>query len=166
MEAIVPKSEARILLGTSFLSTTSLATAVWLGLYDCAVISAAALFCSVNYWSHPVYGTRRNLDMAVAAAGVTHHVYMSYIYGVYKSYLFFSSLGVAAYLLGRILEGRKATVAHSCMHVLGNIGNIRLYRSLTDPPPALAEFVLGVMILLTVIDWPPKWWPVAEYPEM
>jgi hypothetical protein len=129
---VVPPREAKILLYSSFTVLASCAGAAYCKLYDCLTTSVATLICSINYWRHPVYGWRRNIDIMNISSGAIYHAWKAldtdkvYCWG----YIGFILLGIGCYILSRSVQGRLSVYAHSMMHVLGNIGNVFLYTGL------------------------------------
>jgi hypothetical protein len=129
---VVPPKDARILLFSSFTVLTSCAGAAYCKLYDCLTTSIATLVCSVNYWRHPVYGWRRNIDIMNISSGAIYHASRALETDrVYcAGYIGFILLGVGCYIISRRTQGRLSVYAHSAMHVLGNLGNVFLYAGL------------------------------------
>lgn len=129
---VVPPKEAKILLCSSFTVLASCTGAAYCKLYDCLATSIATLVCSINYWRHPVYGWRRNIDIVNISSGAIYHAWRAletervYCWG----YTGFILLGIGCYILSRRMQGRSSVYAHSTMHILGNIGNVFLYLGL------------------------------------
>lgn len=129
---VVSQREAKIIFYSSFTVLTSCAGAAYCKLYDCLTTSVATLFCSINYWRHPVYGWRRNVDIMNISSGAIYHAWRALeTERIYCSgYIVFILLGIGCYILSRRIQGPSGTYAHSAMHVLGNIGNMFLYSGL------------------------------------
>lgn len=129
---VVSRTEAKILLYSSFTVLASCIGAAYYKLYDCLTTSLATLICSINYWRDPIYGWRRNVDMMNISTGAIYHAWRAletdrvYCFG----YIGFILLGIGCYILSRRMQGRMGVYAHSTMHVLGNIGNFFLYMGL------------------------------------
>ena len=173
---VVPKSEAKFSLSTSLLTVTSCLASARLGLFDCLATSGSILFFSINYWRRPVYGWRRNLDIINTVTCLIYQLSICHVVEaqVLSAYLFFTALGLGSFVVGRSLPGMRGTVAHSGVHVFGNIANMILYpglvkaRGLEPPPVDRAEIVLAILVsaaafdVVFIRDWPPKWWPPVE----
>eukprot|EP01134_Creolimax_fragrantissima_P000393 CFRG0393T1 len=61
------------------------------------------LLCSINYWRHPTWGWRRNIDIAVAVCGLISHLWWSTLLtGVYLVlYLIFLGSALSCYKQAR-----------------------------------------------------------------
>lgn len=128
----MPSSHAKILLSTSLLTIPSFLVCAHLRLYECMATNLSVLFWSVNYWRRPVYGWRRNVDILNVALCTLYHTYTSRLIEtrLMVSYLFFITLAVGSYAVARRLPGIDGTIAHTGVHVFGNIANSFLYKGL------------------------------------
>lgn len=129
---VTPRSESRILLASSLTTVASCLRSAHLALWDCLLTSSAVLFFSVNYWRRPVYGWRRNLDIMNTVTGLSYQlVIVSDIdTALLLPYLAFTTCGLACFALGYKFSGRNGTLAHSGVHVFGNLANMFLYQGL------------------------------------
>ena len=170
---IVSRREARVSLSTSLLTVSSCLASAHLGLYDCLVTSCSVLFFSVNYWRRPTYGLRRKLDIINTLSGLTYQLCTCHVieHELLCLYVLFTLFGVASYGIGRSLPGMAGTIAHSGVHLFGNIANFFLYKGLVrvrgiEPVPLdRTDLLLCAFVMVAVLDimfvggWPPKWWP-------
>lgn len=123
-----------------------------------------------------MYGWRRNSDIVNTVTCLIYQLSICHVVEprVLYVYLFFTALGLGSFVVGRSLPGMRGTVAHSGVHVFGNIANMILYpglvkaRGLEPPPIDRAEIVLTILVWAAVFDvvfiggWPPKWWPPVD----
>ena len=172
---VTPRSEARILLATSLTTVVSCLSAAHMALWDCLLTSSAVLFFSVNYWRRPVYGWRRNMDIVNTVTGLSYQLFISREMDAVLliPYLAFTACGMACFIMGYKFSGRKGTLAHSGVHVFGNMANMSLYpglvkvRGLAPHVADAPDIAICALILAIVFDiwfwggWPPKWWPPA-----
>jgi hypothetical protein len=170
---VVSRREARVSLSTSLLTISSCLASAHLGLYDCLVTSCSVLFFSVNYWRRPTYGLRRELDIINTLTGLTYQLCICHTIEqeLLYLYLLFTVFGAASFAIGHSLRGMAGTVAHSGVHLFGNIANFFMYKGLIrvrgiEPIPLdRTEYALCALVILAVLDivfvggWPPKWWP-------
>ena len=129
---------SRRILRVSFLSLLSVASAAYNRCHGCA-LCALLVFCnSVNYWRHPVFGWRRNLDMLVAGFTLMYQLALTAQLlspAPRAAYLASVGVGVGCYATSRLLSftyGRKdiSSWFHVALHVTANIGNLLLYDAL------------------------------------
>ena len=140
------------LLGTSFLSLATAILAVQLhsrstrshrsllrrasspatfNLYGCGALVFLVFVTSIAYWSHPVQGLRRNVDIAAVVACALYQVAVSFKSSTQAAYLCILSAGVACYAMSRRSSDLEAASwFHVSMHVLGNMSNVILYAGL------------------------------------
>jgi len=130
---------ARYLLYSSRLTIISILTAYYYQLWDCCLLTLIITTTSQLYWSYPIDGWRRHLDMLAVLSGLSYQV----AYTAWRvpwwtrlTYYLFVSLMGGSYLVaryyGRHLEYRLACGYHLLLHCLGNLSNIWLYTHHTN----------------------------------
>ena len=132
---VVSPENARITFCTSFVALSTLALAAVLRVYDGIAVTTLVFLTSVNYWRRPVYGFRRNLDIAAAGVCLAYQTLRSFsVEPLYQAgYLTSSYAGVVIYFIGLYLSRRNrrhettGAYMHAITHALGNVGNVFLY---------------------------------------
>ena len=138
LKLILPPQYSRRILYTSFLSLASVGSAAYNDCRGCVVCAAMVMLTSLNYWRHPVFGIRRNLDMAVCAASLSYQLGLaahSVEPAPRNAYFLTVVAGIGCYGCSRFFSfayGDKNTASkfHCLLHVAGNVGNLILYDSL------------------------------------
>jgi hypothetical protein len=133
--AVVPPECASILFRVSFLTGAVFFIAAALQVYDGMVVTAAVFLCSVNHWRNPVYGWRRNIDIANNVICLAYQTWRAVSMSPSKlhytiGFLMSTYTGVAFFFIGLYLDTINimyGTYAHAVVHIMGNIGNIILY---------------------------------------
>jgi hypothetical protein len=128
-----PEYSRRIVL-ISHVIWISILTSASYGLYFCSLLALTVWATSQIYWSYPVKGLRRSLDMACASASLIYHFGLS-ISSLTKPQLYLSLLAVALsfYFLARRAQNQNYSSFYHClMHIFGNISNLVLYSSLAN----------------------------------
>lgn len=134
---VLPAKYAKYLYRVSFTSLVSCVFATLRGVYDGALVTAVVFLCSVNYWRRPAYGWRRNIDVCNTLSCLAYQTWRCFTVAAPYTlgYLFFTYTGIAFFFLGNHLDKTnqlQGTLAHSMVHILGNIGNIILYRGIEN----------------------------------
>jgi len=177
MEVVSP-SDAKFLLCSSLSVLVSCAGAAYYGLYDCLATSASVLLFSINYWRRPVYGWRRNIDIANIVSCTLYHCWRA-LETLNFYFFLFVTLGVSCYFISRRLQYSGmfrilSKYAHTGMHISGNIANSFLYMDLYKPGSHTVDacdialvvlFVLAVVDVMFIGGWTPKWWPPQAFPS-
>lgn len=96
------------------------------------------LLTSVNYWRHPVFGLRRNLDMLTCACSLSYQLLLAVTEvepAPRNAYLATVVAGLGCYGCSRyysfVLRDKDISSRFHCgLHVLGNMGNLVLYDSM------------------------------------
>ena len=138
---VVPPECARILFRISFLTLGSLSVAWRLGVYEGVVVNCAVFLCSTNYWRRPVYGIRRNIDIANAISCLLYQTWRCFDTEPHYTagFIAYTYSGIGLFFIGRRLDEINpmyGTYAHAIFHVLANIGNIILYTGLKNTSPS------------------------------
>lgn len=106
-----------------------------------ALIPTAVWATSILYWRNPLRDSwRRNFDIAVVSAGLTHHICYSVLTPgidpfITHAYLSLIAISVLFYVVSQyyLLYRRSywpATYTHAMIHVTANIANVVLYYGL------------------------------------
>uniref|UniRef100_A0A7S3EW39 Uncharacterized protein n=1 Tax=Haptolina ericina TaxID=156174 RepID=A0A7S3EW39_9EUKA len=135
---VLPPQFSKRILYTSFTATASVASAAYNRLPGCAICAIAVLLTSLNYWRRPIFGLRRNLDMAVCACALSYQTWLAAVAAdpVPRGVYFAITLGGGGcYALSRYfsqVQGDKnvSSALHCCLHLAGNLGNVLLYDAL------------------------------------
>jgi predicted membrane channel-forming protein YqfA (hemolysin III family) len=140
-EEVVGPEHAKMLFISSFLTLISFCVATALGVYGGMVVTGAVFLCSLNYWRWPLYGWRRNVDIANTVGCLIYQTWLSmssptivyYLVLTYGGGLFY----IAGYLLHRFRRNRSQDTlagiySHMLMHLLTNCGNVALYVGIHD----------------------------------
>ena len=139
---VLPPHLSKRLYYSSFLILGSITSSITNNLPQGLCLSALVLCTSLNYWRHPVFGWRRNVDILAAVSSLAFQCLVTSSQapgGARSAYLFTVGCGGLCYLRSRHIgvkfRGREGTEAssslwHMGLHVFGNLGNLILYDSL------------------------------------
>jgi hypothetical protein len=108
-----------------------------------AIVPVSVFATSLNYWRHPLRDSwRRFIDIAVVLSCLAYQSYVAFSVDIVSSednlyrqmYFYLTGSGMACFVLSDVF-GRKgllwpATYAHASIHLLANIANIMLYKSI------------------------------------
>jgi hypothetical protein len=94
------------------------------GYYDTAFMLLSAFLTCINYWRHPIYGFRRNLDITVTSIVVSYNL-VSVVY-CQKAYLYHSiGLGAAGiYFIGVLFYNKNYIGLSTLLHCTAHLGAI------------------------------------------
>lgn len=88
--------ESRRLIATSYLSLAPISYALWQNSWFFAITSTGTLVCSVLYWSNPVHGWRRDLDLAYAKYSfVSYYIGGAFYIPYGRPYIIFHCGGIS-----------------------------------------------------------------------
>ena len=127
---IIPRDQANFMYTIAWLSFPSGIYAITQNYYDLALVPLGVWITSLTYWKKPTYGWRRNLDMIYVVSGLCYQLYRSLDAENRNAYIIILSVGVIFYPISNIILPNSAwlsTIAHSMVHILGNISNLVLY---------------------------------------
>lgn len=131
MSLVLQPRYSRRILYTSNVIWLSILASVLYEIYTCTLLTLLVWITSVMYWSHPVKGLRRTLDMACTAVSLAYHFYLAST--AYQQMMYFTivTIGISFYLLARISDDQNCSSFYHCiMHLCGNISNLVLYSSI------------------------------------
>lgn len=115
----------------AWLSFVSGCVGVSQGHYDLSLVPFGVWTTSLLYWSNPVYGCRRRLDMFVVFNGTAYQLYRAYTASNSFPYYVVTVCAIACYPIGHYYHARGYTwigcMWHCGIHILGNLGNVILY---------------------------------------
>jgi hypothetical protein len=105
--------------------------------YHLAPVPFGVWFTSILYWTHPIKGWRRNIDMIVVASALTFQCYCAII-GAENvvEYFVIMFFAVLAYPIGNYCQKTHSWLGafgHSLIHIIGNIANVTLYSGYVKP---------------------------------
>ena len=129
--ALYDEDKSRFIFRKSFLSLFSCLYAIYNKHYDLAFVPGGVFLTSINYWRHPIYGWRRNVDICYVGSSLIYQCVRAY-HSQYR-FLHYLTMGLAmtCYPIGRYHynNGEKwhSAYYHSMIHVIANISNIILY---------------------------------------
>ena len=130
-DCILYPAQSKCILGVSFISILTCSYALYCGHYDLAIIPGGVFITSVNYWRLPVYGWRRNLDIAYVCGAIIYQNIRAYNMSNAVPYYYLMGIGSLFYLLSNYLHKKKcywgSTYTHCMLHVAANLANIVLY---------------------------------------
>lgn len=140
---IQDKRFSKRLLMSSRLTIISIYTAYLYRIWSSCILGILVLCTSHAYWSNPVRGVRRNLDITVVTIAVTYQMfYASQSLDMIKRTVYYAWVFVmimcyaAARYQGRYRHNHHlASVYHMLLHLTGTCGNIYLYTA--EPIPHL-----------------------------
>lgn len=133
MVATIEPSQQALIRKLAWLSFGSGLFAIYRGHYDLCHVPVGVWLTSLLYWSHPVDGWRRRLDMGWAAFGVLYQSSWAISNADHANLPYFALLGLAlaCYPMGHYYHNRGNTWAgcywHSGLHIFGNLSNVALY---------------------------------------
>jgi hypothetical protein len=133
---VTPKRFANRMWKSSFLTSISILSSYYYGVYDCFIISIVVLLNSLNYWRHPIKGYRRNLDIFTAFFGLAYELYLSFLVELSDhliSYYLLTSISIFCYYKARTtIDRSKSSLWHCSLHLIANIANFNLYIALKN----------------------------------
>jgi len=128
---ICPPLHSKYLLVISMSSLISGAYAIRQGLLHLSIVPLGVWTTSINYWRNPVYGWRRNLDLTYVPLALTYQLYYSRSMIRFTDYCVVSGVAILCYPVAWYLHtigwAWGGIVAHSGIHIFGNIANLILY---------------------------------------
>ena len=135
---VLPPQYSRRIFYTSFLSLASVGSAAYNDCRGCVACAALVMFTSLNYWRHPVFGMRRNLDMLTCAVSLSYQLGLaahSAEPAPRNAYFLSVVGGIGCYGCSRLYsfaraDKNTASKFHCLLHVACNVGNLILYDSL------------------------------------
>ena len=136
---ICSKDEAKIIYYTSFSSLIGgLIQIYYYNTYYLALGTLSVFCSSILYWSNPIYGIRRNIDIIIVSNVFLYYMYHS-LYLVYPYlYYFFTGIALLSYYIGckEAKKGNsvKGTYYHCLVHIVANLGNISFYYTMYRVP--------------------------------
>jgi len=130
----------RDILYSSSFTIISVISAWYYRLYVNCILTCLVLSSSLLYWSNPVDGWRRKLDIVVVNTGSIYQLtYSSQFIPHWMGFILYLvtfSLGVGCYITACYFGNLKrdyylASRYHIALHVFGNISNLILYYNLS-----------------------------------
>ena len=131
MDPILPKHCSNQILYVSGLCVVSMAVAYGCGLYDCMVVVCLVFLSSINYWRHPVYGTRRNIDICIVILSCIYLCIRSFHCKYQLYYIVCLFLAIASFIVSCHFYNQSnydfTALFHMYLHILSNVGNVILF---------------------------------------
>jgi hypothetical protein len=134
---ILCKEQSNCIWEISFLSIFSSLYAIYRGYYDLALLPGGIFLTSINYWRHPTYSWRRNVDIIYVKLALTYQLIRSY--GAENSILYYILLliGIGFYYIAKYYGNQQmfwhSTYSHCMIHVMATISNFVLYSGYIVP---------------------------------
>lgn len=132
---LVPKPHSRYMCLISICNIISASYAVKQELIHLTIGPFGIFLTSINYWRKPVYGFRRNFDIFYTVMSLLYHILCSIKMQSAFMYCSIMTIACLCWPLSWYMYNKKyfwsATIIHSLIHVIGNIGNIVLIYSPT-----------------------------------
>jgi hypothetical protein len=122
-----PKEQSDVFLKTSLLTLLTTVAAAWKGDMKGALCSLAIVGTSLNYWRYPVYGFRRNMDIATVSSCSVLNTYTSFYSENQLYFLILTQAAIMCYVVNRYYQ---TIILHCMVHILGNMANVIMYRKI------------------------------------
>ena len=131
---LVTKEQANLLWYTSWCSLLSGSYGIYKRQHVLGLSSLTVFATSLLYWRKPTHSWRRLLDMMCVHAAFFYHVYRVAPTPYMKTYYKRAFLAVMMYPLSLYLHRKRlswySVYAHTCLHMIGNGLNMKLYHTL------------------------------------
>ena len=126
---IIPKKYANVLFISSHQFLCVSYYAYLNKQYLFVMLSLWVYSTSLIFWSNPVYGIRRHLDICSVFSIGTYIMYRSYLnYYVYTCILSMIMLHMKSFQYCYIGKYKKSSICHVLIHFIGTIGTIMAIR--------------------------------------
>jgi hypothetical protein len=144
---VVCSKQAIYMMCTSGLCAIVSAYGFYQGHYISSFIPLSVFITSINYWRHPIYGWRRNADVACVIFAFFSMLVVAYYAQHGSRYYIITILAASCYLPSHYFHNNgqehMGTLMHSYIHILGNLalfvifsGEIQSLFSETPPTKA------------------------------
>lgn len=131
MESLLHPDQYNLLWKTSFSVLASAISAYYNGYYECSLLGATVFTTSLNYWKHPTYSWRRNIDISAVHLAVFYNLWLAIKSKC--SYLHFSLLftGLSCYPISIYYYKNNrywmSTYLHGCLHIIANTAYVMMF---------------------------------------
>ncbi len=130
-ELIIPSEHAKALYIYSHLWFLNALYGVYMSQYVYSLIPFGVGCTSLLYWSYPIYGWRRRIDMSMCIFSSVYVTYSLIGAPIWNTYLFIKALGYLAYFSGHYYHAYKqhttSTLMHMGTHLSAHMGVIMLF---------------------------------------
>jgi hypothetical protein len=134
---ILCPEQARCIWTISFLSIFSSLYAIYRGYYDLALVPGGIFLTSINYWRHPTYSWRRNVDIIYVKLALIYQLIRSYGAEYCILYYVLVFISLSFYYCGVYYGNQNkfwhSTYSHCLLHIMANISNFVLYSGYIVP---------------------------------
>lgn len=130
---IVEQKHARQFIKISFLSMVPTCLSYYYGIYDIMVMIIIVFLTSINYWRHPIYGWRRNMDISAVVSGVFYQFYRNQDCNHKLSVYSMIGVGTCSYLSSCYYYNKRrylSIILHCGVHISANIALVFLITGL------------------------------------
>ncbi len=142
---IVPRPHADYMWKVAWWCVPAGLYAVYRKHYDLALVPFGVWLTSLTFWRQPVYGWRRNLDIAYVSCALGWQVFRSL--GAEYQYTYYALVGsgIGCYAASWLVHAQSvwlSTILHAGLHILSNMSNVMLYHGHVPPlPEAFTDFL-------------------------
>jgi hypothetical protein len=130
-ELILPLPYNKWICNAAWLSFGAGMFACYQGQTHLAISPLSAWVTSLLYWSHPVRGWRRNLDIYVVRCALAWQVYYAWWNPNGLLYYALTVFGIFLYAIGCYIHApnmyKYSTLLHCALHFVANTANVILY---------------------------------------
>jgi hypothetical protein len=133
----IPAHEATLIQGMALLSLLSATYGTLLGHFYVCFFTYAIGLTTLLYWSNPVMGWRRTVDMSTVGCGLIVHLIVAGLWSRTRwLYYAITAAALACYPVSNWLHDNghvSAGIAvHALLHVLANVGNFVMYYGISS----------------------------------
>lgn len=146
-QPIFQPRHSRILFAASWLFLLSGLYAAYQGHYDLAICPAGIFVTSINYWRHPIYGWRRNLDILIVKLATFYQLTRALT--AQHGLIFYTGYAIAftCYPISNhyLAQGRhlESVTLHALLHIFSNISCIILFSGSIEDTLEVARLYLN-----------------------
>jgi hypothetical protein len=131
MEPLLAKKYSIYLYKSAHLFLLSFLYALHRKKYHLAIVPGSILLTSIQYWKHPIYSCRRDMDIVVVHISTGYQHYMAYNAKYANLYYVIYLIAAISFPISLYYYNKKnywfSTFAHMTLHILTNAANIILY---------------------------------------
>ena len=128
---IVCRKQANFMICTSSVCAVVAAYGFYRGHYLSSILPVCVFLTSMNFWRHPIYGWRRNVDVACVIFSLFSMLIVAYYGTNWLRYYILITIAASCYPLSHYFTNQNmehmGTLMHAYMHILGNIAVIILF---------------------------------------
>ncbi len=130
-QLLVPPEHARVLYYVSHAGMATSAIAYYSGHIYLGSVVAVCVCTSLAYWNKPMYGLRRNIDIACVQVSLWSHTYNAHSSVYIIPYYAIIGLGISAFFASWYVMGHKnpwlSTYLHALVHICAHLSGLCVY---------------------------------------